>query len=111
MTLAGYGLDYGTGALWPDSPRAKSLRLPVVGGWIYLANAGCGAHESGCDAVPVVARSVFATLGALLQIGGIGIALEGVLMETEDSEPAPSELAASVISLPGGAGLMLHGGF
>ncbi len=81
--LAGsYGIGFGTSYMWPSAPTAPDLRLPVVGPWMALANAGCGDNESGCETVTVVIRSLLATLSGLGQAGGVFLMSEALFLPT-----------------------------
>src|SRR5262245_14121122 len=46
-----YGAALGTSYIWPDAPKAKQLRLPVVGPWMALGDVRCDARESSCNSV------------------------------------------------------------
>lgn len=85
LLAGGYGITLGTSFLWSDAPQASDLRLPVVGPVLAIANAGCGSQEAGCTTFISVARAVFAGIGGIVQVGGIGVLLESVFMTTQSS--------------------------
>lgn len=114
VTAGSYGLAYGTSYLWPHSPAAESLRIPVVGPWMAIPESGCGRGEQGCDTFPVVIRSVFATLSALGQLGGLGLLAEGLLMNTASESAATAKappLYAAPVAVPAGGGVLIGGTF
>jgi hypothetical protein len=89
LTLGMWGLNTGTSYLWPDAPGITKLRAPVVGPWMALANDTC--PESGCDAFTYI-NAVYFVVSGLVQAGGLGIALEGLLVPTAapgERPPAP----------------------
>jgi hypothetical protein len=94
------GLAYGAGFLaassWPDAPGASQLKIPVVGPWIALANNACAADDPDCGFV-LYLRGFLTVLDGLMQLGGLGIAGEGIFMTTEASAPAR---ASAVIVRP-----------
>lgn len=89
LTAGWYGAAVGTSFLWPDAPNARDLRLPIVGPWMALGNTGCGAEESGCTTVKVVARTALAVVSGVGQAGGVVALLEGILMDTRGGAPQP----------------------
>ena len=121
LTAGWYGASVGTSYLWPDAPNAEDLRLPVVGPWLALADAGCGDDESGCSTFTVVARSTLAVVSGVGQLGGLIAIGEGIFMST-GSPAAPTQkgarlrghepaVAAVPVMLPNGAGIEFVGRF
>lgn len=102
VTAGWYGAAYGTSYLWPDSEGAASLRIPVAGPYMALARTGCGPREVGCGAFTLVLRTVFTTLSAVGQTGGVLAMLEGVFVPTADSPggPPPRERIRPRLSRP-----------
>ena len=121
LTAGWYGASVGTSYLWPDAPNAKDLRLPVVGPWLALADAGCGDDESGCSTFTVVARSALAIVSGVGQFGGLVAIGESIFMSTGSPaaaggsgarlSPREPAVAAMPVVLPNGAGIELVGRF
>lgn len=91
LTAAAYGLSAASAAGWPDVPGADMLYVPVVGPWLALGESGCSPSDPGCDAILYV-RGVLYVLDGLAQLGGLGIAAEGIFMTTE-ANAAPHDTA------------------
>jgi hypothetical protein len=104
VTLGFYGLGFGTSYLWPNSPVAEELRIPVVGAYAAVFGAGCGDSERGCGTFETVLRTGLATLSALGQTGGVLLLGEAIFMDTAPSGDAalqsPSPNAASAKAAP-----------
>lgn len=121
LTAGWYGASVGTSYLWADAPNAKDLRLPVVGPWLALADAGCGDDESGCSTFTVVARSALAIVSGVGQLGGLFAIGEGIFMSTGSPaaatksgaplRPREPAVAAVPVVLPNGAGVEFVGRF
>jgi hypothetical protein len=77
-----YGVALGESLLWPDAPSANSLRIPVVGPWITLSHAGCGAEEVGCSDVLAVVRAALTVIDGVGQLGGLAVLGEAVFLPT-----------------------------
>ncbi len=88
LTAGWYGASVGTSYLWSDAPNAKDLRLPVVGPWMALGDAGCGGSESGCSTPLVIFRTAIAIVSGVGQIGGLFGITEGLLMDTGSTTPS-----------------------
>ncbi len=86
-TLAFYAAAQPFSYAWPDTPGVRELRIPVVGPWMALAQSGCADTDPDCSIAWVAARSVLMVLDGLGQIGGLGIALEGLLVSTSPVDP------------------------
>lgn len=84
-TLGFYGLGYGTSYLWPNSPVADELRLPLIGSYAAVFGAGCGPSEAGCTTFMAVVRTALASISAIGQTGGLLLLAEGVFMTTDSS--------------------------
>lgn len=78
-TAAWYGAGYGIGAIWPDAPGRKELRIPVAGPVMDLAKTGCPKNDSDCSTYELVLRTVLVSLDLLGQAGGIGLLIEGAV--------------------------------
>lgn len=123
VTAAWYGAAIGTSYIWPDSHSASSLRIPIAGPYMALAKTdGCNSREPSCTTLSVIVRTVFTSLSAIGQTGGVLAVLEGVFVPTAISEsPKRASASSSASSLhvavlpepvgPTGVGLGLHGDF
>lgn len=121
LTAGWYGAGVGTSYLWSDAPNARDLRLPVVGPWLALADAGCGDAEPGCSTFTVLARSALAVMSGVGQLGGLFALGEGIFMSTGSPSAAPKSgarpisvepsVAAVPVVLPNGAGIEFVGRF
>lgn len=95
-TAGFYGLGYGTSYLWPSSPVADDLRIPVVGPYSAVFGAGCGDGEAGCGTFATIVRTTLASISAIGQTGGVFMLAEALLMTTDSgSTGTPVRGAAS----------------
>ncbi len=93
-TTAGfYALAQPFSYAWPDAPGGMDLRIPVLGPWMALADTGCAADQPGCSKALIVARAIITAIDGLGQVGGLGIAAEGIFLTTQDEAPAPKPSA------------------
>lgn len=85
------GLAYGgaalTASLSSDWPGSSDLLIPIAGPWMSLGKSACPADDPECG-VTLYIRGFLLALDGLMQIGGVGIAGEGLFMKTEASAPA-----------------------
>lgn len=82
-TLAGFYAPALTASLvWPDAPGGESLRYPVVGPWIALADTGCPDDNPDCSIVWPVFRAVLTSLDGVGQVGGVALVGEGIWLRT-----------------------------
>lgn len=79
VTGVWYGAAVGTSYLWSDSDGARYLRIPIVGPTMALTKTGCGDRERGCGTFTVVLRTLFTTLSAVGQVGGLAAIGEALL--------------------------------
>jgi hypothetical protein len=100
------GLGYGTAFLcattWPDAPGADKLKIPIAGPWIALGDSGCAEGDPDCGFTAYL-RGFLTVLDGFIQVGGLGIAGEGLFMTTEREAPrprAPAEAAVVVRPMP-----------
>jgi hypothetical protein len=98
LTAASYGAGMACGFGWDDVPGADALKVPVVGPWIALGQSGCAPDQDECDAM-LVLRTILTVLDGLGQIGGLGLAAEGLFMTTEAEATVPASKAASEAAL------------
>ena len=92
FTAAWWGLNTGTSYIWPDSPGFTDLRTPIIGPWKAIAHNEC---RPDCD-FPHYFQYIYYALSGIAQAGGVGIALESLLVPTSRGgasrpvSPAPS---------------------
>jgi hypothetical protein len=85
FTAASYGGAAAMGAAFGDAevPGADSLYIPLVGPFIALGQIGCSPNEpESCGELNAL-RGFLYILDGLAQIGGLGIAAEGIFATTE----------------------------
>jgi hypothetical protein len=84
LTTAFWGMGAGTSYLFEDTSGIKFLRTPVVGPWMALGSASC----SGSCEFTHYFNLLWYTLSGLAQAGGLGVALEALLIPTSSSAPS-----------------------
>ncbi|MCC6552805.1 MAG: hypothetical protein IT372_07255 [Polyangiaceae bacterium] len=113
------GLAYGAGFLaassWPEVPGSSELKIPVVGPWMALAKNDCAPDDPDCGFI-LYMRGFLTIIDGLMQLGGLGIAGEGVFMTTEasstpEARPAAIRVRPTPIVAASGAGLGVVGTF
>jgi hypothetical protein len=92
-TAAFYGAAVGASYIFTDTPGTNQLRTPIVGPWLSIANGGCPAGDD-CSTALAVVRIVLTALDGAAQAGGLGVALEGMFMPTQEWA-APRALPAA----------------
>jgi hypothetical protein len=85
VTVGFYGVAFGTSYLWPSSPVAEDLRIPVVGPYSAVFGAGCGDRERGCGTFVAVLRTTLAAISALGQTGGVLLLAEAAFLDTDST--------------------------
>jgi hypothetical protein len=101
-----YALSAISAAAWPDVPASKALYAPVVGPLIALGNSGCAENDPDCGAI-VYVRGVLYVVDTLVQLGGLALVTEGLVMTTEAEPDAPSvSLVPLVTPTTTGVGLI-----
>lgn len=120
LTAGTYLAAFLCGTVWNDVPGADALKVPVVGPWVALAQSGCAPDDPDCGAI-LVLRTILTVLDGLAQVGGVGIAAEGIFMTTEADAPddaadaastSPSlQLSVAPVVTPHGAGMGVVGSF
>jgi hypothetical protein len=85
LGAAWWGLGTASAYALPDDPGMKDLRTPLAGPWLAISNNRC----DGACSVGDIARYVWFSLNGIGQVGGVALALEGVLLRTGATE-APS---------------------
>lgn len=121
LTAGTYLAAFLSGTVWDDVPGADALKVPVVGPWVALAQSGCGPGQDSC-AAELVLRTILTVLDGLAQVGGVGIAAEGIFMTTEAEGPdavaegssdgrSGLQISAVPFIAPEAAGIGLYGRF
>lgn len=99
--LALTGLAYGAAVLsastWPEVPGSSELKIPIVGPWMALAKNDCAPDDPDCG-FTLYLRAILTVADGLIQLGGLGIAAEGVFMTTE-AAPAPERKASARVTV------------
>lgn len=93
VTGIGYGAAAITASLASDLPGASEMQIPIAGPWMSLGKMACPADEPDCGASLYI-RGVLTVIDGLMQLGGLGIAAEGLFMKTEASAPADEKKQA-----------------
>lgn len=96
VTGLGYGAAFLSASLAPELPGIDAMKIPVAGPWISLAKTECPADDPDCGFV-LYLRGFLTIANGLMQLGGLGIAGEGIFMTTEASAPAAPKPQAIVI--------------
>lgn len=115
VTGLAYGAGFAAASTWPEVPGSTELKIPIVGPWMALAKNDCAPDDPDCGAILYV-RAALTIVDGLLQLGGLGIAGEGIFMTTE-ATPPPRAARRGVTVRPTpivtarGAGLGVIGSF
>jgi hypothetical protein len=90
-TIVSYGLALGVSYLLPEADLrgSKDLRIPVAGPWLALGRTGCPTSDTSCSVIPLIIGSVLKVIDGVAQAGGLGIAAEGLFLNTSSGRPAP----------------------
>lgn len=139
ITGAAWGISYGAAVGWPyvppsaqpplplpqnpsGPPGSDYLKIPIAGPWMALAKSGCGSDEPNCTIAKPIARGVAYVIDGVVQLGGLGLIAEALIMKTESAAPAPKssamtlryrgiEVTPAPVVTPGMTGLSLAGTF
>lgn len=109
LTGAAWGASFAAAQAWPEvtqptdgtvvssgPPGSNQLKIPIVGPWIALAGSGCSSDNPGCSSGVIVARGFLYVLDGIVQLAGLGLIAEAIVMKTE---AAPRKLSASLFGL------------
>lgn len=86
MTTGFWALGYGTAELSGGDVAYEKLRVPIVGPFQALKAQNCG--DSGCGFTTYFSYAYF-SFQALAQVGGLGVALTGMVIPTSNAAPGP----------------------
>ncbi|HVK64865.1 MAG TPA: hypothetical protein VM694_10335 [Polyangium sp.] len=100
ITAIAYGVGFVAATSWPDAPGAESLKIPVVGPWMAIAENKCGDPTSTDCSGSIWLRGLLTGLGGLAQLGGLALVAEGIIMKTEAVAPKPAEAEQSAFIMP-----------
>lgn len=115
ITAISYGVGFVVATSWPDAPGAESLKYPIVGPWMALAENKCSTPGADDCASQVWLRGILTTIGGVAQLGGLALVTEALVMKTQAVAPAPAETGKFIMPYPiittNGGGLGLIGTF
>lgn len=77
-----YGAAIGASFLEPDAPGSTDLRIPVVGPWMAVAQAGCAKGNPDCSTAWVVVRAILQAMDGIGQAGGLAVIGEALFLPT-----------------------------
>ncbi len=112
LTALGYGLSYFSATQNPKVPGLNDLKIPIVGPWIAIGHSGCAnistpgllqlkppaatpatvtvfSTPNGDCGSALAFRGILLVVDGLMQAGGLGLILTGILMKTEAKRPTP----------------------
>lgn len=98
-------LSYGTGflvsELAPDQPGIAKLQIPFAGPWMAIPENRCIEYAS-TDCTPeLVGRGFIYGIAGLMQIGGLALVTEALVMKTQaPAPPRPAPDMAFVAPIP-----------
>jgi hypothetical protein len=99
VTGLAYGAAFLAASAWPEVPGSSELKIPIVGPWIALAKNECSPDVRDCG-FEVYLRGILTVVDGLAQLGGLGIAGEGIFMTTESRAAQPPRPALTVRPAP-----------
>jgi hypothetical protein len=100
-----FALSYGTGFLVSElattQPGIAKLQIPLAGPWMAIAENRCVEYAS-TDCTPeLVGRGFVYGVAGLMQIGGLALITEALVMKTQaPAAPRPEVEAAFVAPIP-----------
>ena len=88
------GLAYGgallTASLTSDLPGSSELQIPIAGPWMSLGKIACPTDDPDCG-FTLYLRGALTVIDGLMQLGGLGIAGEGLFMKTQPASATTTE--------------------
>jgi hypothetical protein len=100
LTAIAYGVGIVAATSWPDAPGADALKIPVAGPWIALAQNRCTAEREEDCADEVWLRGILTGVGGVVQLAGLALVTEAIVMKTEAAPAKPAETKAFVMPYP-----------
>jgi hypothetical protein len=100
VTAGWYAAAVGESYLWPASDSAKPLRIPVAGPYMALAKTGCNDRQTNCGTFDIVLQTIFTSLSAVGQTGGVLAMLDGLFVPTSSGPSRSSTTAAPRVASP-----------
>lgn len=108
LTIVAWGAEFLLANQFSDVPGASAQKVPVVGPWIALGQGGCTPPvpdangvlppQEDCSGI-LALRSIGHVIDGLVQLGGLGLITEGLVMTTE-AERGPRRPAFTVRPQP-----------
>jgi hypothetical protein len=93
VTGIAYGAAALTASLTSDLPGSSELQIPIAGPWMSLGKIACPTSDPDCG-FTLYLRGALTVIDGLMQLGGLGIAGEGIFMKTEAVAPTEEKTAA-----------------
>jgi hypothetical protein len=110
-----YGLALGASYLEPDAPGASDLRIPIVGPWMAVGQAGCSKGNPDCSTAWVVIRAILQAMDGVGQAGGLAVIGESLFLPTQEPSRTRTSVLSSVRPVPyvsdDTLGIGFHGSF
>jgi hypothetical protein len=100
LTAIAYGVGFVAATSWPEAPGADALKIPIVGPWIALAENRCTTPGSVHCSDQVALRGILTGVGGVVQLAGLALVTEAIVMKTEAAAPKPAETSAFVVPYP-----------
>jgi len=100
ITAIAYGVGVVAATSWPDAPGAESLKIPIVGPWMAIAQNKCGDPTVTDCSGSIWLRGLLTGLGGIAQLGGLALVAEAIIMKTEATAPKPAESEQSAFIMP-----------
>jgi hypothetical protein len=82
-------------------PGSAQLGIPIVGPWIALGKSGCPSDYPNCSVSVPVARGFGYVIDGVVQLAGIGLIVEAIVMKTESGSAEPAKKKDSGVTLSG----------
>lgn len=120
ITGAAWGASFASGQYWSTVPGAAQLKIPIAGPWIALGKSGCATDDPNCEGAKIGIRAVVYVLDGLVQLAGLGLITEAIVMKTEPRKQKSSflgvryrgvEVSAIPIATPTMSGVGFVGSF
>lgn len=101
ITGIAYGIGFVGATSWPEVPGIESLKIPVVGPWMSLAKIACVDPTDPDCGTELAFRGILLTVSGVVQLGGLALITEALVMKTQAVAPTPTtESARFVLPIP-----------
>jgi len=126
LTAAAWGVAFGVARAWPElpcvlntqggiyvypgttatpcssgPPGSTQLQIPIVGPWLALAKSGCAVDEPNCSVAKPVLRGVGYVVDGVVQLGGLALIAEALVMKTESAADPAKKTSAFALHYRG----------